>query len=243
MSPGFRSAKDFKILSGPKVGMLSYDDLEISFEDSYRSWYYRVVATSLESASIEFVSPIVRLNTSEEAETDPITRELRYRMAVELTRLNGVRCAVFLMKSYGPRCHFCFDEAVGRATTDNCERCYRTTFLGGYYLPIPRYVRFAPAPKRVDLDLRGKEHRTFVTGICEHSPILRPGDLIKNLATDEVWDVASLEPPTSRRGAIIHQNPVLYLLTHGDVERRVAGDVDFESLCAFKREEWQSVLI
>lgn len=238
-SPGFRSPEDFEVVAESRLGILSYEDQDVAMFDDFREYYYRIVARSLSNPATEFVSPVVRAK-SRPSEKDLIVREIRWlHDSVLLARYTGIPCAIFLAKTYGQRCHACYSEILGRCSDGKCRECFRTTFLGGYFLPIPRYVQFAPPPKRSSLDIHGKQHRTFTSAMLAHDPLLKPGDLIKDLQSGEVWDVASVEPPTAKLGAVAHQNALLYRLDRDDIEREVASDVNFSNLCEL---EWRAVL-
>jgi hypothetical protein len=230
-SPGFRSEDDFDVLVEGRVGILEYEDLSINLRDHFRTYYYRVVARSIADERVSFVSHVIRFNMRPTDRRDLILREIRHRHGTLLARYTGVPCAIFLAKSYGPRCNVCYNEILGRCSDGKCTACYRTTFLGGYYLPIGRWVQFAPPPKRSTLELHGKEHRTFTSAMLEHDPVLKPGDIIKDLQSGEVWDVAAMEPSTAKLGNIGHQTAVLYRLDRDDVEHSLASSVEQDSLC------------
>jgi len=229
-SYSFRETSDFETIARNRAGISSYTDRDVNLQDWYRQYYYRVVATSINHPGTQFFSRVIALGGAERYE-DLIIREIRYRNDLLLRQFTGMPCALFLKKSYGQRCHVCWDGIMDRCSDGKCESCYRTTYLGGYYLPVFRYVNFQPAATPVAIDVHGKEQRVYTRAIFTHDPILMPGDIVKNLTSGEVWDIAQTDPPTSKLGNVGHQNLVLYRLDHDDIECSVPGSVDTSELC------------
>ena len=67
----------------------------------------------------------------------------------------GVLMDLYTRKTTGEKCPDCWDEIRGQSINPKCEKCFGTTFVGGYEPAVQLYVRQKPAPQQLDIITQG----------------------------------------------------------------------------------------
>jgi len=82
-----------------------------------------------------------RPTSSEDTRRRLLKRALMRNMYLMLKRLNGVEFTLLKRRHFGTRCTVCYDTLTRTIMVSHCDTCYGTSWVGGYYTPIPIYAR------------------------------------------------------------------------------------------------------
>jgi hypothetical protein len=124
-----------------------------------------------------------------------------------LERFVGTKCYIFIRKTFGSKCTYCYDVARQKSISSNCPYCYGTTFAGGYFAPIQMYLQLNPLIKaNQKTDLQNTENLR-IDGIWgSNFPILSPYDLIVEAeAPDHRYIIESPITRTEQHNALVEQ--------------------------------------
>lgn len=146
-------------------------------------------------------------------------REINRREHFLLSKFVGVKTYVFKRKTYGKRCHECWDHVGERITKDHCQTCLGTSFEGGYFAPVPCYFQYEADTNAERRTYTGIEEPSDLTGWTIAFPQIHPDDVVVRTGDWKVCRVdaishTELQAKTVRqilkmtevgRGAIEHQ--------------------------------------
>lgn len=146
---------------------------------------------------------------------------------LEMTRLHNVllreyvgrQCAVLSIRTFGDRCHTCYDNLTGRRTMSSCKTCWNTGFLRGYHKPILAYIQIDPSDKAQTNGRELVSEQVFANSRMGIYPIIKPRDIIVEREGNK-WRVNSVRQ-TERLRSPIHQEVSLTLIPPGDIEYKI----------------------
>ena len=127
----------------------------------------------------------------------------------------GVPGQIFLRSLYGPPCPICRDFVTGDATTENCNSCYGTGRIPGYYGPYDGWFTYSPEHriKGLENDHEGvHEHPTFNIRLIGF-PRLKKDDVIVDTTSDRRYYVDTLTAVAEIRRVPIVQDVVGHEIT------------------------------
>lgn len=226
----------FDVISEPFDSLGSFRDPEVALLHKWRQYFYKVRVTSKDDSDLvrEFGPEWLR------SKPDRIALEIQRRMHLLMKELVGRPSILFPALTSGQRCPICWDRGtrgntIGAPKQQNCQTCYDTTFVGGYQRPILLYIQFDPAPagpQRMDITERATVN---TSGRTSAFPPLKPRDMIVD-PQNKRWQVERV-PTTQKRGAIVHQEPMLHEIPKPDI-RYTAPVVNPELLDESQHREY-----
>ena len=182
------AAGPYKVIGGPFYDTFLFRDSSVQRLHKWRHYYYKIRAVHRSSEREKEYGP-----EWVQAPPDRIAMEIRRREDLLFREFGGREVLLFPRLTFGQRCRHCWDvgsrgNTIGRATQQNCNSCFDTTFVGGFATPMRIWMQFDPSPEkpqRTDL----KEHQ-FVrtTSRCTYFPPIRPKDMIVE-AENKRWQV------------------------------------------------------
>lgn len=127
------------IISGNQIEDPSqFKDVEVRHGQKNRVWHYQLMVSENGSQETKVVSI--------QPEKLRISRVILEKQARILRQQFGGRTIrVFIRKTIGPKCK-CWDDRRSRRIKSNCEICYGTGIVGGYYASIEAQASFFPSP-------------------------------------------------------------------------------------------------
>lgn len=239
LSPAFSDveteviAGDIQAVAGQFV--YSYVDITPSLINHWRHYSYRVRATYAPDTTVSEV------RTWEKA---PRVYELAIieRHDLLLHYETGAPTCAFIERTVGSApCSQCFDRTAGRSTDSHCLRCLGTGRERPYFDPISLWVDYNPGAHLVQIAALGEVQTKQRTCWFSAYPILKPGDILYQVGSGDLYRIARIGPNAEPQGVTILQVAALDALERSAVEyrglpQRIA-DVELLSVMA----EWERV--
>jgi len=205
-------AGPYDTVAGPMRDRYSARDYIAPRKRVWRSLYYRISAEGPEG--------IVTSEPTLCGPRPPLD-------GLEMTRLHNVllreyvgrQCAVLSIRTFGDRCHTCYDTLTGRRTMSSCKTCWNTGFLRGYHKPILAYIQIDPSDKAQTNGRELVSEQVFANSRMGIYPIVKPRDIIVEREGNK-WRVNSVRQ-TERLRSPIHQEVSLTLIPPGDIEYKI----------------------
>ena len=203
----------FQDVSGPLVDQYIYLDEIDDPQHQWRIFYYKLRIYNTQTLEESFSDAIYwHEDTISYNLPDPvleIVRKNNWILSHSRYRV-GRKCKVLIKKTFGQICTNCWDPIKERVTDDQCEICYGTGYVGGYYSPIKTYVAFEPLTKRDQIQVFGKLQPGEIVVWMSNYPLVKPGDLIYNVVEGNLYRVNDVKP--TKHLIIVHQTMRLTLL-------------------------------
>ena len=170
---GERESEQHQIATIDGEELSQYIDTAVSLNNLHKAYFYTAVV-------IEKATGVAHKQelTTWYSEYDPETYYVIEEQEFLLEDAVGVPCFIFLEKRDGAYCSECFDRVSKKRTKSHCLSCYGTNYMGGYYLPILKYIDFTPEDRHKQITQLGEVQPGESNVIVGPYPILRPGDLI-----------------------------------------------------------------
>lgn len=166
-------------------------------------------------------------------EPDLIALEIRRTWDVTLHELNGRRCWLFPVRTFGSTCKNCYDNITQRVTNSSCPSCFGTGFARGFHHPIEMWMRFMPIPSTAGVGTR-MQAEAPAAGYAGAFPSVKWKDLIVE-PNNRRWRVGKVKV-TERLGTILHQELDLAEVAIGDPEFNVPVNITNLSKLAIAAE-------
>jgi len=178
-SPVFGSSA-ISVLTGTELTDPSQrKDEETRVAQDNRIWYYRVTVTE-DNATVDKVVSIQPTNLT-------ISRVILEKQATALKPVFGGRAVtLFIRKTIGPLCPNCWDDRRQRKTKSNCDVCYETGIVGGYYSGITVQASKFPVPMIEKLDKFGIANKNMPMMWTSNYPELKSGENTGDVLFDTV---------------------------------------------------------
>lgn len=223
------SPSEFKQLNTtglPAVGLREFVDLTANLLDLQKVYYYRV-------RGVEFIGTTPVQTFTSAVSTFKGDLDLVGIYVVDehlfLERwVAGVPVMIFKKRRDGGRCPECWDSVLQRVTSSNCETCYGTGKLGGFYPPIESWMLVEPDPKVVQVAEWGRAQPNQTDIQFTNYPLLSVDDVIVEMQLDRRWKISNIRQPEKNRSAMLQVMRVS-AINPTDVEYRVAVDEDRRS--------------
>lgn len=208
-------------LSGPfsPVGRtynaVSFTDRSADYDITERSFYRLRVVKRSDLTTLELSETKVY-----EPEPNLIVREIQLRQNLVQREHSGVPVLYYPTRTTGVRCPDCYDEGVGQQIRSQCESCFDTTYITGYYTPILMYMQIhedqtalVQNPETDEVPVRTATAR--ITGDIR----LQFADLVLE-SSNERWLVSSWDRTELQRARVSY-NARLHHVLETDVRYRV----------------------
>jgi hypothetical protein len=200
------------------VDVDQFTDVRARLKHLHRDNVYRVVAqrtVGLQVNAVAISNPVL-------LETDPeiIGIEVARQMRLRLQRITGRPVATFSIRDWGIRCPNCFNPSQGRVSRSDCERCYGSGFLGGYWAQVDSFVDFSPTREQVQITVVGEFQQNQRVVVAGNFPPFKPRDIIVEQELDRRWRVVDVQP-IDWKGFTVQQQLTITAIQKVDVEYRI----------------------
>lgn len=133
-----------KIVDG-LVDTFVYKDPSVNLKSKWRKYYYKVqVDPHNDPLRSPWVGP-----ESQQDKPDVIATEIIRRNDLLLRNFTGKDASLYIKRTWGQRCSECWDQIKQRKLKSDCLVCYNTSFVGGFFTPIPIKINFSPSAEMV----------------------------------------------------------------------------------------------
>jgi len=120
-----------------------------------------------------------------------LAREIIRKEIMLMRKRTGVKGYLYKRRAFGDPCP-CTEPVTGQINDPNCDSCYGTSYVGGYYEPFEYWVTINPSQHIRKLDAEAgliTENIETVRGLAYPSP--ESNDFWVNAATDQRYVVMS----------------------------------------------------
>lgn len=131
-------------------------------------------------------------------------QEIQRRAWLLLNKFVGVECYAFRRRTYGKRCHYCWNFELEKVTKDKCPFCMGTSFEGGYFPGVKTLFQFDADPTETRLEYFGKWETNDVFIWTIAFPDLRQRDLIYRVQDSALFEVNESKQ-TTLQSVTVHQ--------------------------------------
>lgn len=194
-----------------------YLDVTANLLDFHKNYVYRVVAKEFDTSG-----NVRQTFSSWDFEIAGIEDKVSMYIISEHCFLYrhtsaGVPIMVFKKKHDGQTCPNCWDDVLQRVTKSNCLVCAGTGKLDGYYNPIEGWMGITSAPLSGQAGMTGVTQNTATKYDFTNYPLLRPGDIIVEMKTNNFLKVSDVRFP-QRNGVLFLQTGMAEGINRSDVE-------------------------
>lgn len=211
------------IVAGPFSDQYYFRDTTPVVLHKLRKLYYLLRIKDKTTGEVREFGPTAQL-----PEPNLETMEMVRQEDVYFREKVGRKCWVFPIRTFGAYCT-CRNTVTGQRTRSNCNTCFGTGYLGGFYAPVEVWIQFDPAAQRTQPTTQNERKDTFTSARMGPSPLLKSKDLVIE-AENVRWRVETMTP-TQRLRATVHQELTLFELPKTDIEYKVPLDIpDLRSL-------------
>lgn len=217
-------AGPFQVIAGPFYNTFNFRDPGVHQLHRWRSYYYKIKVTHRVTQVTQEFGPVWL-----QAEPDRLGLEFQRRQNLLLQEFNGRLAFLYPALTFGQRCAHCWDvgpkgNSIGRATHQNCQSCFDTTWVGGYATPIAFYIQFDPSPKTVQrTDVEEHQFSATSARVAAFPPV-KAKDLIIE-AENRRWLVNKVSG-TEKLRSTVRQELELWELAKDDIKFKVPVDFD-----------------
>lgn len=137
-----------------------------------------------------------------------ICRDIMRREVLHARTLGGVKGAVYLVGTFGPKCEACVDPITGHVRDSACPECLGTGRLPPYHGPYETWWTVSPANHVTQLNQDGSgtiEPKAFqirMIGVVQ----VKKNDIVVDVATDKRYYVDTVSVVTEIRRIPIVQS-------------------------------------
>lgn len=185
-----------------------------------RVFFYKLLVRNRATGAQKEFGPVTK-----GPEADLIAREIRKHMNLLFREFIGRRCWVLPVRTFGQRCHDCWNPVTQKKSKSQCLTCFDTSYIGGYWRPIEMWISIDPSGKGQNQHTNvGVMQQKNTTARCGYWPPLKPYDVIIE-AENIRWRVVR-STPTEQVRASVHQELELHKIPSSDIEYRLNLELD-----------------
>jgi hypothetical protein len=148
-----------------------------------------------------------------------IVSEILRKEYMYMRTYTGICGCLLKRRHWGTACTECLDFDTGDITSGQCDVCYGTGVVGGYFDPVSYYIsESGNAPKRIEQSQAGGTSENAVTvarGIV--CPCVDTKDVWVNGQTDERYMVQKVKTISYRGVPVIYDSIELRLIPTTDI--------------------------
>lgn len=178
-SPGLpNSLQDFNLVSDAlSLSDTVFEDRFITgLHDQHRTWYYKLKI--VEKATKKFASYPELAAFAFDSLADYAAREILRQKTLALERMSAAVFYLLKRRTWGIHCPICWDFVLARSNDMQCEECYGTGWVQGYFTPIPFIAALNTAPQYNQIQMFGEWKPSDVLLVALRYPPIVPRDVI-----------------------------------------------------------------
>lgn len=151
--------------------------------------------------------------------------EIQRREYLLLSKFAGTKAYIFRKKTYGVRCHRCWNKETEKVMDDHCPICYGTSFEGGYFDPIPAFLQFEPTPNVSSKTYYGEFEGNQIGAWTISMPEISSNDVILRTGDWNVYKVIRTAT-TELQTNTVRQMMTITQLDRSDIENQLSLRVE-----------------
>lgn len=151
--------------------------------------------------------------------------EIQRREYLLLSKFAGVKAFFFRKRTYGARCHRCWNSGSELVVDDHCPVCFGTSFEGGYFAPLPLFVQFDSTPNDRQKSYQGNIEPNQIGAWTISLPEVSPDDVIIRTGDWAAYRVSRVTP-TELQTNTVRQIMTLTQFSRSDIENTLANRIE-----------------
>jgi len=195
-------------------------DFTAELRDLTKNYYYQVRAKEFCGASGEEVQSFDSEVFTFEGDLDFVGIYVVEEHIFAHRWVYGVPTFIYKKRKEGARCPTCWDDVLQRVTMSNCQACYGTGRLEGFYPPIEAWMGMEPDPKLAQVAQWGEIQPNQTDIQFTNYPTLNVDDVILELKSNKLWKVTRVHRPEKNRVAML-QAARLDAINRTDIEYKL----------------------
>lgn len=211
------STEEWETVSGP----IAYDalpefiDYGVNLFDLQKVYHYRVVAKEMMNgvAVQEFYSDKASTSGNLDLSALFVVEENLFLHRY----VQGIPTFIYKRRKDGGRCPECWDSVLKRVTKSNCQTCYGTGKLEGYYDPIEGWMTFSPRVEGAQVQQQGVAQPERGQAEFTDYPEITVGDIVLDIRGHMFWRVIAVQSPEKNRVGML-QTLQMSIINRSDIE-------------------------
>lgn len=139
--------------------------------------YYRIEAINVNNNNKFYSSPVVSINNEENTIASCIAENEK----LLLRRYNGKDALLYARRKFGNRCSACYSDIDRKSIKAKCDKCFGTTYEGGYFAPVSIRIQSNPKTEAIDKNDYQVNEQENLQCWTSNEIIIAPGDLVVTL--------------------------------------------------------------
>lgn len=229
------SPSDYEQIAGPlsPYGLYEYVDTTANLLDLNKVYYYRVRAA--EEVNGVTKQTFTSGETTWDGNLDPVGLYVVEEHYFYLRWVVGVPVLIYKKIHDGAYCTNCWDNILKKVTLANCQVCYGTGRVDGYYPPMEAWMSLEPDPKMEQVVDWGIRQSSQTDILFINYPLLTPDDLVIELKPNRIFKVENVRYPEKNRTTLlqmcrlnaVNQSDIEYKIqVPEDVRRRLVAELE-----------------
>lgn len=151
--------------------------------------------------------------------------EIQRREYLLLSKFVGVKSYIFRKRIYGARCTRCWNSDSEMVVDDHCPVCYGTSFLGGYFDPLPSFIQYDSTPNDRRKGYQGNIEPNQIGAWTISIPEISPDDVLIRTGDWAAYRVSRVTP-TELQTKTVRQILTLTQFSRSDIENTLANRIE-----------------
>jgi hypothetical protein len=191
-----------------------YQDNQVHLLAKNKDLFYKIKVINTLDNTYEYFGPVQYA-----PEQDLIAIEISKRNQLVIDQFTGRQVLIYRIRTFGTRCS-CYDKMLGKIIKSNCEQCFGTSWVKGYFKPIVTKMNITVPSRELIETLSGDQDPISAEGFLSNYPLLKPRDvIIEN--ENKRYRVHRIVLNQKLR-AITSQRVLLTQLTSSDIEYKLS---------------------
>lgn len=180
-----------KLNPSPLTGNYFKDLYSITGETKFLSTFY-IVEALLPTGNI-IQSDATTFQNKQNSWVSLRAKEINRRETFLLSHFVGVDSVLFSKKTFGKRCHECWDYNIEKVILDNCPSCKGSSFEGGYFEGFRTLLQYEPTPNNADLSYQGAVEPNVIGAWTLSRPVIEVFDIIVRVPDSKAYRVTQVQ--------------------------------------------------
>ena len=219
------SSEEWQTLNGEPISatnsIYEYVDYTPMLFDQHKNYYYRIKAVELDPSSGDPCQEFISDSFAVGRDIDHVSLYMIEELQFKYRYVSGVPILIYKKRRDGEACPVCWDPILKKVTRSNCQTCYGTGKLDGYYNPIEGWGDvLSPNVEQATIGQQGVIQPESRNMEFTNYPDIRVGDVIMEVEPHKFWYVTAKTSPT-KSGIVITQSLQLTYVNRSDIEYKL----------------------
>ena len=114
-----------------------------------------------------------------------VAKRMDQKHSIEYRAHHGVELSIYKRRQWGDKCTECYDPVTEESYKSDCDECFGTAFVGGFWKPVTQLGKIEPFPKIQVIDgTFGYSENSTSQAHLRAFPLVKKGDIIVETASN-----------------------------------------------------------